>query len=118
MSQPVEPFGTIGWVREWHDEDGWGVIDSPETPGGCWTNFSAVRLPGYVKLVPGEEVLFDYEPGPQDGFSYRAVAVRRPSEPPVWPEVRGPGPGYSSELTIRWSTKPPNKDEDERYRST
>lgn len=25
---------TVGTVRTWHDEEGWGVIDSPETPGG------------------------------------------------------------------------------------
>lgn len=23
-------------VREWRDEEGWGVLDSPETPGGCF----------------------------------------------------------------------------------
>ncbi|GAA5700568.1 hypothetical protein Save01_01368 [Streptomyces avermitilis] len=22
-------------VREWPDEKGWGVLDSPKTPGGC-----------------------------------------------------------------------------------
>lgn len=21
-------------VRDWNDEEGWGVLDSPETPGG------------------------------------------------------------------------------------
>ena len=36
---------TSGTVRVWHAEEGWGVIDSAETPGGCWTHFSAVRAP-------------------------------------------------------------------------
>ncbi|MGI8701473.1 MAG: hypothetical protein ACR2JU_09765 [Nocardioidaceae bacterium] len=22
-------------VRTWHDDEGWGVLDLPETPGGC-----------------------------------------------------------------------------------
>jgi CspA family cold shock protein len=32
-------------VREWHDDLGWGVLDSPETPSGCWTHFSVIETP-------------------------------------------------------------------------
>jgi cold shock protein len=39
-----------GVVREWHDEDGWGVLDSEATPGGCWAHFSAVLVDGYRSL--------------------------------------------------------------------
>ena len=37
-------------VREWHDDLGWGVIDRPETPGGCWAQFTAMETPviGYL----------------------------------------------------------------------
>jgi cold shock protein len=43
---------------EWHDDDGWGVVESPETPGG-WVHFSHVDLQGYrftaVRVrVPGQ----------------------------------------------------------------
>jgi CspA family cold shock protein len=40
-------------VREWRAEDGWGVLDSVETPGGCWTHFSVVEMVGYRELQPG-----------------------------------------------------------------
>lgn len=29
---------TTGIVRMWNDDDGWGVIDSPHIPGGCWAH--------------------------------------------------------------------------------
>jgi len=74
-------------VREWHDDLGWGVLDSPETPGGCWTHFAAVDSPYFRSvdgakisqckaLSAGEEVVFEWEAPGQDGFDYRAVVVR------------------------------------------
>jgi len=35
-----------GVVREWHPEQGWGVIDAQDTPGGCWAHFSRVAIDG------------------------------------------------------------------------
>jgi len=35
-----------GTVRSLDDEEGWGVIDSVQTPGGCWAHFSAVAVEG------------------------------------------------------------------------
>ena len=32
-----------GVVRFWHDDEGWGVLDCPSTPGGCWTHFSVIE---------------------------------------------------------------------------
>ena len=29
-----------GVVRDWHQGEGWGVIDSSETPGGGWVHHS------------------------------------------------------------------------------
>jgi cold shock protein len=79
-----------GTGREWHDDLGWGVLDSPETPGGCWTHFSVVdtlclasvdgtAVSEYKGLSTGEEVEFDWETPGQDGFDYRAVVVRHGS---------------------------------------
>ncbi len=73
-------------VREWHDELGWGVLDSPQTPGGCWAHFSAIETPvvfqepgliarKYASLVAGDTVNLQWESAKQDGFDYRAVKV-------------------------------------------
>jgi CspA family cold shock protein len=75
-------------VREWHDDLGWGVLDSPETPGGCWTHFSAIDTPllgqidgaetsDYKGLAAGDSVELAWEAPGQDGFDYRGVVVRR-----------------------------------------
>lgn len=69
-------MGSRGRVREWHDEEGWGVIDSPAAPGGCWTHFSVIEMDGYRALAAGGEVEVDVEAADQDGYAYRAVAVR------------------------------------------
>ena len=75
-------------VREWHEDLGWGVLDSPETPGGCWAHYSAIETPligregswevfEYATVELGESVELEWEEPGQDGFPYRAVAVRR-----------------------------------------
>ncbi len=65
-----------GTVREWDAPEGWGVIDTPQTPGGCWTHFSAVAVDGYKALVAGQKVLVEWEAvGDQDGYQFRAVRV-------------------------------------------
>ena len=65
-----------GIVRVWNDEEGWGVIDSEETPGGCWAHFSVISVSGYRTLHTGQTVALDWEAGEQDGYSYRALEVR------------------------------------------
>jgi cold shock protein len=92
----------IGKVREWGDE-GWGVLDSVATPGGCFVISGSVRMEGYRSLQPGSTVTFEFERASQDGYDFRATAVWpegvEPGSPdPVPPE--GPGPGYSSQLDI------------------
>lgn len=75
-------------VRKWHDDVGWGVLDSPETPGGCWTHYTAIDTPlvgridgaevhEYKGLAASDSVELDWATPGQDGFHYRAVAVRR-----------------------------------------
>ena len=43
-----------GIVREWSDQRGWGVIDSADTPGGCWVHFSHIVSDGLGTLTPGD----------------------------------------------------------------
>ncbi len=75
-------------VRQWDEGLGWGVLDSPETPEGCWTHFSAIKTPfvgrqgttevfEYKTVEPGEVVDLEWEKADQDGFQYRAVTVQR-----------------------------------------
>ena len=71
-----------GVVREWHPDQGWGVIDAQDTPGGCWAHFSSVAIDGYRELVRGQAVNLEWEAVDQDGFRYRA---RR-----VWPTGTAP----------------------------
>jgi CspA family cold shock protein len=84
-----------GTERAWLDEQGWGVVDSPETPGGCWTHFSAVAVTGFARLEVGQEVLLEWEEATQDGFAYRAVRTWPGDRQPVDPVVEPGGTGAS-----------------------
>jgi cold shock protein len=98
---------STGVVRDWSDEHGTGVIDSAETPGGCWVHFSHIVTDGVGSLMAGDQVSFTYEAFAQDGFSYRAVLVWPPGVKPEAPSPAdhqdGPSAAYQSTLTIRWS---------------
>lgn len=95
-----------GVVREWNDDEGFGVIDSSRTPGGCWVHFSSIVQDGYRSLATGDQVAFTCESAHQDGYDYRATMVWPPGvEPgaPPSPEASGkPGTAYQSTLTIQW----------------
>lgn len=90
---------STGTVSIWHGEEGWGVIESADTPGGCWAFYSHIwadALPelkpghsrtirgGYRELIVGESVDFTWEPVEQDGYSYRAISVTPRREHPQW----------------------------------
>ncbi|MGC0423622.1 cold-shock protein [Embleya sp. AB8] len=64
-------------VREWYEEEGWGVLDSAETPGGCFAHFSDIEMAGFRTLDPGRQVRLEWEaPGfRQDGYDFRARRV-------------------------------------------
>ncbi|GAA1390522.1 hypothetical protein [Catellatospora chokoriensis] len=64
-----------GTVRSWHPDEGWGVLDAPQTPGGCWVHYRHLGLRGYGYLAPGTAVDFAWEAAEQDGFAYRALVV-------------------------------------------
>ncbi|MEW2375057.1 hypothetical protein AB0883_03000 [Micromonospora sp. NPDC047812] len=55
-------MNAIGVVREYHPEQGWGVIDADTVPGGCWVHFSTLDVPGHRALTRGEVVSFVAEP--------------------------------------------------------
>jgi cold shock protein len=69
----------VGVVRSWDEEDGSGVIDAPETPGGCFVHHTNIVASGYRTLMPGERVQFTFEKplGQQDGCDYRSLGVWR-----------------------------------------
>ena len=84
---------SVGTVRMWHREEGWGVVDCPDTPGGCFVHFSHLwndSAPkhgagvyvtvGFREAFEGETVDFDWQrtsqPGTQDGFSFIAIWAR------------------------------------------
>ncbi len=68
-----------GVVRDFRAVEGWGVIDAPSVPGGCFVHFSSIQGTGYQELAAGEAVTFTFEePGfSQDGYAFRARKVWR-----------------------------------------
>ena len=93
-----------GIVRVWHDDEGWGVVDSGDTPGGCWAHVSSVLVPGYPTLGSGQPVALEYEAGEQDGYSFRAVELWPAGQEPhrTESETQGASDAYSSALRIRF----------------
>ena len=70
-------MGTAAVVREWHADEGWGVVDADETPGGCWVHFSVVVMDGFRFLTVGQRVDLDWESAQdQDGYRFRATRVQ------------------------------------------
>jgi len=64
-----------GTVRLWMDDEGWGVIDLPDQPRGCWADASVVEgLDGSSSLRAGQTVDVQWTtPGPEE---YDTTAVR------------------------------------------
>ena len=87
-------------VRAWDDEQGWGVLDSVATPGGCWTHFSALDFDGYRSLAPGQQVQLTAEAAGQDGYAWRAVRVIVDGKPPALPNEEHADGAYASDLTV------------------
>lgn len=92
----------LGEVRFWNHEEGWGLIDSDVTPGGCWTLFTSVLVPGEKSLRTGQQVNFTFEAADQDGYRYRALEVWPADGAPVCTEheVSEPSGAYGSTLTV------------------
>jgi CspA family cold shock protein len=93
---------SLGTVSQWSHDEGWGVIASDDTPGGCWAHFSSLEMQGYHSLTSGESVEFDWEEADQDGFGYRAVRVwpTRPCTAANAARTESATPAYRATLTI------------------
>jgi cold shock protein len=86
-------------VREWHDDEGWGVVDASWVVGGCWVGFGQVEVDGYRRLTAGQEVALEFEEARQDGFAFRATRVWPWGAEPARREPED-GEGYFSALRI------------------
>src|SRR4051812_10800624 len=97
-------MASVGRVRSFDPDEGWGVIDGPEVPGGCWVHFSAIAADGYRRLAAGEGVRFRAEAADQDGDAFRAGKVwtgdAEPAEPAEPAQPRDGSGAYRSVLTL------------------
>lgn len=84
--EPAQPIPTVpritghttGTVRMWNDEEGWGVIDSDQTPCGCWAHYSNIIGEGFRTVPVGATVMLDWEQvTDQDGYQYRATRLEQ-----------------------------------------
>jgi CspA family cold shock protein len=92
---------SFGSVRTYDAAAGWGVLDGPDVPGGCWVHFSAIAADGYRQLEPGQHVSFRAEAAQQDGFAFRAVKVwTGDTEPPDADQERIRSAAYDSAMTL------------------
>lgn len=104
-------MSTNARVREWHVDESWGVVDSDQTPGGCWVHFTHIAVAGHRVLTPGQAVELEWESPGQDGYAYRATRVWPAGTDPVTvtpdPTSRG---GYESDLTLTFDDGQPSID--------
>jgi CspA family cold shock protein len=92
-----------GIVREWHGAEGWGVIDAPSAPGGCWTHQFHLDMEGFRTLRAGQEVELTFDDRGQDGCPYRATRVVVPGVPLSKVIDRsGPSGSYRSRVTLHF----------------
>jgi cold shock protein len=104
-------MASAGSVRSFNADEGWGVLDGPDVPGGCWVHFSALAMDGYRTLAAGQQVSFRAEAVGQDGFAYRAVKVWLSSvEPPDQDRAESGSVGYHSRLTLTFDPPPTDAD--------
>lgn len=64
-----------GSVRFWYANDGWGVIDSNVTPGGCFAHCSALQVERNPVLESHQKVRFTWHRFRQDGYDFVADEV-------------------------------------------
>ena len=69
-----------GRVRRYAVEEGWGIVDSDDTPGGCLVQVLDIHTPTGT-ISAGDEVDFEWEPLPrgvdEELFRYATLSVRR-----------------------------------------
>jgi cold shock CspA family protein len=71
--------GTLrGTVGEWSEDDGWGVLVSPDLPGKVFAHWMHIRGQGsFGTLTTGDAVEFEANDHGQDGCEYKALWVER-----------------------------------------
>lgn len=74
---------TTGTVRTWNDQQGWGVIDSPQTPGGCWAHFSHIVAEGFRTVPVGAAVILSWQQV-TDKDGYRTAPPASSNSTPDW----------------------------------
>lgn len=82
IPEPSEPLYTqrtsIGIVKFWRDDKGYGVIESADTaPWDIWTHYSFIEGTGFKTLTVGEQVEVTYYRANQESYRYVAKRVRR-----------------------------------------
>jgi CspA family cold shock protein len=66
-------------VREWREDEGWGVVQADELDKGIWFHFSRIDMEGYRSLRPGQRVEIRVEgplPFEVEGYRYQATVAR------------------------------------------
>lgn len=65
-------------VRQWSDEEGWGVLCADEVPGDIFLHFSNIQMEGYKSLTLGQQVEADVTEAipPIEGCGYVASVAR------------------------------------------
>jgi CspA family cold shock protein len=66
----------VGKVEVWHDDEGWGVLRTPDGLS-VFCHFSSVEGEGFRRLLEGLRVWFDYEVPGQDGCDARVLTAAR-----------------------------------------
>ncbi|AOD24915.1 hypothetical protein IM25_24625 (plasmid) [Rhodococcus sp. p52] len=67
---------SVGVVTSWDDYEGWGVIESDDTPGGCWVHFGSLDQSRFRNLEVGATVEFAWRPTTnQEGYFYVATSA-------------------------------------------
>lgn len=87
-----------GVVRSWSEDDGWGVVDGPDVPGGCWAHVSTVA--GDRRSLRVSACTWSWETPGQDGYDYRAVRVWSEGSKPARRRPRAASSTYHSTLTL------------------
>jgi CspA family cold shock protein len=50
---------TVGQVKKWFNNKGWGFIEQKEGGRDVFVHYSAIQEPGFKSLEVGQEVEFD-----------------------------------------------------------
>lgn len=66
---------SVGTVKWFNAEKGYGFISSDESGEDVFVHFSAIQMDGYKSLNEGQKVSFDVEPDPKNDSKMRAVDV-------------------------------------------